>query len=1039
MAKFIWKISKKTVRLFLRGVEITVALIIVLSGLLFWRLSVSPINVDFLVPDLREHLVPKNLQISIDVQSITLGADIREYGLIHLTVQDLTILRQDGSVISSLPEIELSYGLWRILTFNYVPDSLTIKDAFVQAILDKEGKLYLQSKDETPAIEAPVAPPVQVSDFDSVIQYLVQFRRLFLDNSRVVIDNQRQQRQYSIPRLDLLLEHNVQTEHEITLDADVSAQDSTMNVMAHALFDGQTHKMPFEVNFKSLMVSKLGRLIPAVSGADISVGGSVLGTLNLRSSDKNIRSIVQDLSFKIQNEAPGNVNLPAPLTNDYKVDEVLLQGAFTPHLGDLKIDKSYLKTGQTIADLSVDIVGIGSFLDTQDLNKIKTVLKSTIKNVKTEQVPYLWPSALGPTAHAWVKENLSEGALTTADFTLYFTGDQLVDLFGDIKASGVMVDYLNPMQPVKDVAATVHLYPDKVEIFASSGKLNEIKLQKADLYLTDLDKEVSKADISIQASGPVQEVMALIDSQPLEFAKAFQINPKDTGGTGAIKTKLNFPLVGNLDIQQVQVDVQADIENGIFPTPIPNEKITDGRFHLSVNNQQLVLNGDASFQDIPLNLKWTENFKETKSQKMRSIYYITGNVTDKMMQSKIPDIQSYVTGTIPVKVDIQKDFKDKTTIRADLDLTQAMTVLYPIAVTKDVGIKGDAVILTDMIGSRPPSKMVFDLNIPDVPVDAKGTVDWSNGFSLKLDKVVAPQNHFSGHIKVDTKGNSDIKLTGDSWNMTELFEMPLFKKETPVVDENGETKEQIANVQIAPPDILLDVDLERLIMVTRKPLKSVQIRGKRKGYQWSYFDVSALGRTPLEIHYIPQTKALKGENNDLGDLLARVNATERFFGGQLRIDAKQDAKGSFVGDITVRDFNLKDPGFIIQAVTILGIVDGIRGKELTFKTAKIPFELTPYQNIYIENGHASGTTLGLTFKGRVSMQLLDLTGQVIPAYFINSLPGKIPLIGNLFKDGDGGGLVGVRYVLKGTPFNPIVQFNPLKSIAPGVLGVFFND
>ena len=97
MAKFIWKISKKTMRLFLRGVEITVALIIVLCGLVFWRLSVSPVNVDFLVPDLKEHLIPKNLPIVVDVQSITLGADIREYGVIHLKVQDLSITFRQSS------------------------------------------------------------------------------------------------------------------------------------------------------------------------------------------------------------------------------------------------------------------------------------------------------------------------------------------------------------------------------------------------------------------------------------------------------------------------------------------------------------------------------------------------------------------------------------------------------------------------------------------------------------------------------------------------------------------------------------------------------------------------------------------------------------------------------------------------------------------------------------------------------------------------------------------------------------------------------
>lgn len=147
MAKFLWKISKKTIRLILRGVEITVALIIVLMGLLFWRLSVAPINVDFLVPKLKEHFVPANLPVNIDINSIVLSAAVRDEGILHLQIKDLSVLRQDGTVITDLPDIEMSYGLWRILSLNYMPDALVLKDAFLQAILDEEGNLYLQSKD----------------------------------------------------------------------------------------------------------------------------------------------------------------------------------------------------------------------------------------------------------------------------------------------------------------------------------------------------------------------------------------------------------------------------------------------------------------------------------------------------------------------------------------------------------------------------------------------------------------------------------------------------------------------------------------------------------------------------------------------------------------------------------------------------------------------------------------------------------------------------------------------------------------------------
>lgn len=152
----------------------------------------------------------------------------------------------------------------------------------------------------------------------------------------------------------------------------------------------------------------------------------------------------------------------------------------------------------------MDVTGIDAFLNSGDLNQVQTTLNARVQQALIEQVPDVWPSALGPDAHAWVKENLSQGQVDLALFTLYFKGAELVDLKGDIDVSGVRVDYLNPMPAVENVSGKVYLYPDKVEIFADQGHVQNIQLKKADLYLTDLNN-TGLADIRIQAEGPVAE------------------------------------------------------------------------------------------------------------------------------------------------------------------------------------------------------------------------------------------------------------------------------------------------------------------------------------------------------------------------------------------------------------------------------------------------------------------------------------------------------------------------------------------------------
>lgn len=1064
MGKWVFKISKHTLRLTLRTIEVLFAVLIIFVSLAFWRLSVEPLNVDFLAPKLIERFVPKDVGIIVNVQSVELAARAEENGLFHLQIKDLSVLKPDGAVITDLPKVEMSYGLWRVLTLNYMPDTLTIVDPLLQMTIDEDGRFYLQGKkpgghvsekqnnveaspvspvdDETPQQQElkQDASPFLISDANGIVHYLMAFKRLELENAQVILDNKQHHRQYSMPSLNLLLERANAEEYILKADALVGADDKkNTHLVLNALLNQQTQDISFEMNFDSLYLPRLGKYIPVLEEVELQLKGVVLGHLNLSKGKNDIRKAVRELSFKIQNEKTGTVNLPAPLTNLYTVKTMLIQGAFAPGLETLKIDKSSFTTGdKTTASLAVDITGLGTFLDTQDLSHIKTVLKSTVKNAPIKEVPNLWPSALGPDAHAWVKANLSDGKISTADFTLYFTGGNLDDLFGDIKASGVTVRYIGQMPSVHDVAATVYLYPDKVEIFADKGSLDGIVLKKADLYLTELKDDVAHAKVILSAVGPVADVMALIDSKPLEFAKEFGIAPDKTGGTGDVNATLSFPLIENLNVNQVKVNVSARIQNGVFPTPIPDVSVQNGTFDLTVDNTCLKLQGDAKMQGVPLKLSWDEYFKQTKENNTKSHYFIEGTVTQADLVQWVPSIGDYLMGTLPFVMNVKNDFKGVSNVKADINLTHAQVKLYPISATKDTGQNADLNISTTFDAKKLPSEFAFDFKAPESSIILKGNLNTTNGIALALDKVEAPGTSFNGRY-VNTGTDKEVVLKGKAWNLTQLFDMPIFKTEEKQ-EISAESKPQIYRASYQPPsNITVDIDLEEATLVDKKPFRRVQIKGFRSGSYWRSLDALLRASDDFIITYIPQTGQLRGETNNLGDLLGRLGLSSRFFGGQLRLSATQNGQGVFKGDVNVRSFSLRDPGFLIQAFTVLGIVDGIRGKDLNFERAYVPFEFSPRNVLDIGEGYANGTTIGVTFKGKVSVPEVDLSGSVIPAYAINSLPGKIPLIGGLFKGSAGGGLMGVRYEVKGTLFKPVTTFNALSSIAPGILGNLFGN
>jgi len=105
----------------------------------------------------------------------------------------------------------------------------------------------------------------------------------------------------------------------------------------------------------------------------------------------------------------------------------------------------------------------------------------------------------------------------------------------------------------------------------------------------------------------------------------------------------------------------------------------------------------------------------------------------------------------------------------------------------------------------------------------------------------------------------------------------------------------------------------------------------------------------------------------------------------------------------------------------------------------VPFVLTDGV-LEIKDGQASGTALGLTARGQVDLDndKLALEGTIVPAYVLNSVLGRIPLLGSIFANEKGGGVIAMNYSMSGPSKDPSVMVNPLSALTPGFLRKLFN-
>jgi len=95
--------------------------------------------------------------------------------------------------------------------------------------------------------------------------------------------------------------------------------------------------------------------------------------------------------------------------------------------------------------------------------------------------------------------------------------------------------------------------------------------------------------------------------------------------------------------------------------------------------------------------------------------------------------------------------------------------------------------------------------------------------------------------------------------------------------------------------------------------------------------------------------------------------------------------------------------------------------------------------VTIKQGRAYGGAVGINASGMVDLggNMLDLEGTLVPAYMLNSIIGKIPLIGNFLVGGEGQGLFAVQFHASGAFDDPKVSVNPLSALAPGALRNLF--
>jgi hypothetical protein len=268
------------------------------------------------------------------------------------------------------------------------------------------------------------------------------------------------------------------------------------------------------------------------------------------------------------------------------------------------------------------------------------------------------------------------------------------------------------------------------------------------------------------------------------------------------------------------------------------------------------------------------------------------------------------------------------------------------------------------------------------------------------------------------------------------------------LSRHGHAAQSTSGAEKQGPPWSVQGSFQRVFLASQTGLNNVRFSATSNGrvIRQAQLDSAA----PESVHVVitpdgTNTRGLSVTAADAGALLRALDTFHNMRGGTLVLagrfdDSRPHNPVSGTAEITgARIADAPAIAKVLQAMTLYGLMDAVRGPGMAVNRLIAPFRLDG-DLLDISEARAFNPSLGVTVQGQIDLarDTASLEGTIVPAYMINSFLGDIPVIGKLFSPEKGGGLFAATYTVRGSLDDPSVMVNPLAALAPGFLRGLFG-
>jgi len=652
----------------------------------------------------------------------------------------------------------------------------------------------------------------------------------------------------------------------------------------------------------------------------------------------------------------------------------------------------------------------------------------------------LWPGFLVPDLQTWLTDHVQAGVIDKG--RMHFAYDAATikamkqklpipdeSMVIDMVASGGTMTPLPGLPPMTGIEGTGHVTGttasfniNKAEIDTNNRRLN---ISDAKFSIPDTrPQKLNPALISAHVQGTVDAAVDLLSREVLKKFNNVPGEPSQYKGALEGNVDIAFKIGKTATPDDISVKTSLNTSGLSVEKVLGNERLDNANLAIVITKTLMSVKGEGRMFGAPVAVDLR------KAGTAPTDASLTFTMDEATRQKRGIDFGPGFSGPVLIKATTQLADGDRSKAEAPSGETRA---LVDIDLTK-ANIEGVLPGWSKPAGK--PGRCTFALTIKEGAMNLdqfaldggnasfRGTIQLDGASKFQSAKFSAFRLSPSDDLRLDIQKEGELlKITGRG-GATDA--RPF------ISDLLAHSRAKAVNGQ----DMDLDLKVNVLNGFNRQRLEGLDLKLRRRSGAVQRVQASGrLSGSPFKI--VPQDSAegpiLAVSTENAGGLLEFLDMYRKMEGGSLSLTVRPGAEHT-TGSVQIRNFVLNDEPALRAVLNQNNANNGPDGpNRARFSRLQGDFDRSDGR-IDINDAAMYGQQVGATLEGMIDYgrDRVDLAGNLVPAYELNNLFSKIPLVGPLLGGGKNEGLFAINFRVTGAASAPTLRVDPLSAIAPGI-------